>query len=155
MLIRCKTSSKQQYAPTSCEEILWSFPWHDGEETTSLQWGSSTGPQIIKKIKQLRKHAKHGTKLIQTPLDRCSVANLIVSEHATYAGRCKITFQSCWIDLISDFRTFRRSFQNMNDIVAFIYDASFYNHYFCLLLFCILRNRLWPSVFESYCCSSY
>ena len=45
MLIRGKTSLKQQYAPTSAEEILWSFPRHDGEETTFLQWGSSAGPQ--------------------------------------------------------------------------------------------------------------
>jgi len=126
ILIRCKTSSKQEYEPTSGEEILWSFPLHDGEKTTFLQWGSSTCQHIIIKIKQLRKHAKHGTKSIQTPLDRCSVANLIVSEHATYSGCCKITFQSWLIsDLFSDFRTFRRYFQNMNEIVSFVFDASF------------------------------
>jgi len=58
MLIRCRTSSKQRYAPKSGEAILWSFPRHDCEVTTSLQRGSSTGPQIIKKSQTVTKTRK-------------------------------------------------------------------------------------------------
>ena len=43
---------------------------------------------------QLRKHAKLGIKSIQSPLDRCIAPDLLVSEHAAYSGRCKITLQS-------------------------------------------------------------
>jgi len=64
-----------------------------------------------KKVKQLRKHADNGNKSIQSPLDRCSVADLIVSEHAAYSNRCKITFLSWWIVSFSDFRTFHQSFR--------------------------------------------
>ena len=31
-------------------------------------------------------------KTIRSPLDRCFVADLLVSEHAAYSGRCKVTF---------------------------------------------------------------
>ena len=50
-----------------------------------------------KKVKQLRKHAKNGKKLIQSPIDRCSVADLIVSEHAAYSNCCKIAFLFCFL----------------------------------------------------------
>ena len=43
-----------------------------------------------KKVKQLRKHAKNGNKLIQSPIDRCSVADLIVWEHTAYSNCCEI-----------------------------------------------------------------
>jgi len=62
-------------------------------------------------VKLLRKHADNGNKSIQSPLDRCSVADLIVSEHAAYSNRCKITFLSWWIISFSDFRTFHQSFR--------------------------------------------
>ena len=79
---------------------------------------SSSGAPIVK-AKQLRKHAKLGMKLIRSSLDRCFVADLLVSEHAAYSGRCKITLQSWWTWMFcflvdrrrrpSPFRTLRRT----------------------------------------------
>ena len=147
-------------------------------------------------------------KSIRSPLDRCFIADLLVSEHAAYSGRCKITLQSwrfwivCFlIDLrcrLSPFRTFHRTilstrikssrsftmrafkitglafcslvccnsaiaelsaflfsdwpstqnqpFRNIslhglvnkNKTSALVYDASFLNHWFRLLLFSLL-----------------
>ena len=77
-LVWCKTSSSSKQHRCSNthkwdEATLWSFLWHDCDETASLQWGVSSSPPIKIKSKQSRKHAKLGMKLFRSPLDRCFV----------------------------------------------------------------------------------